>query len=129
MRGGGEKGGDEEEFTRVCVKNLPKSLEERRLKEHFSGCGGRVTDVKIVRTRLWTSCVVPPCFVCLLGCCGKHDCGTTLCGSSCGGDVVSAVVSWVVCALTRERKGVAGCARKLECENVHVRVRMRVRVC
>ena len=36
--------------SRVCVKNLPSSVDERRLKEFFSG-KGEVTDAKVMRTR------------------------------------------------------------------------------
>lgn len=36
--------------SRVCVKNLPKYVNEARLKEHFSA-KGEVTDVKVLRTR------------------------------------------------------------------------------
>lgn len=41
-------------YTRVCVKNVPKHVNEARLKEHFAA-QGEVTDVKLLRTR-W----VPP---------------------------------------------------------------------
>lgn len=40
----------EEPTTRICVKNLPKYVDEARLKEHFSQ-KGEVTDVKIMRTK------------------------------------------------------------------------------
>jgi multiple RNA-binding domain-containing protein 1 len=36
--------------SRLCVKNLPKHVDEPRLKEHFSS-KGEVTDVKIIRTK------------------------------------------------------------------------------
>eukprot|EP00963_Diacronema_lutheri_P014249 scaffold2858_cov659-Pavlova_lutheri.AAC.220 len=36
--------------TRVIVKNLPKYLDEKRMREHF-GAMGEVTDVKIVRLK------------------------------------------------------------------------------
>lgn len=35
--------------TRVCVKNLPKHVDDRRLREHFQR-KGVVTDVKVLRT-------------------------------------------------------------------------------
>jgi multiple RNA-binding domain-containing protein 1 len=35
--------------SRICVKNLPKHVDERRLREHFSA-KGEVTDAKIMRT-------------------------------------------------------------------------------
>eukprot|EP00624_Nannochloropsis_granulata_P005901 evm.model.NODE_4201_length_13017_cov_21.102097.1 len=37
-------------FTRLCVKNIPKHVDERRLKEHF-GERGMVTDAKLLRTK------------------------------------------------------------------------------
>ena len=37
-------------FTRLCVKNVPKHVDERRLKEHF-GQRGMVTDAKLLRTK------------------------------------------------------------------------------
>lgn len=52
--------------SRLCVKNLPKYLNEAKLKEHF-GAKGEVTDVKVLRTRwvgtgsehkAWLSCTV-----------------------------------------------------------------------
>eukprot|EP00741_Cyanophora_paradoxa_P005516 tig00000893_g5348.t1 len=36
--------------SRLCVKNIPKHLNEKRLKEHFE-TKGEVTDVKIIRTK------------------------------------------------------------------------------
>jgi multiple RNA-binding domain-containing protein 1 len=36
--------------SRLCIKNIPKYLNETRLKEHF-GSKGEVTDVKILRTK------------------------------------------------------------------------------
>lgn len=36
--------------SRICVKNIPKHVDETRLREHFS-LKGRVTDAKIMRTR------------------------------------------------------------------------------
>eukprot|EP00887_Chlorella_sp_A99_P005214 scaffold1.g5214.t1 len=36
--------------SRICVKNLPKYVDEKRLREHFS-LKGEVTDAKIMRTR------------------------------------------------------------------------------
>ena len=36
--------------SRICVKNLPKYADDRRLKEHFSS-HGEVTDAKVMRTR------------------------------------------------------------------------------
>ncbi|GAB4818001.1 hypothetical protein N2152v2_005047 [Parachlorella kessleri] len=36
--------------SRVCVKNLPKHVDEKRLREHFSA-KGEVTDAKIMRTK------------------------------------------------------------------------------
>jgi hypothetical protein len=36
--------------SRICVKNLPKYADEKRLREHF-GAKGEVTDVKVMRTR------------------------------------------------------------------------------
>jgi hypothetical protein len=40
----------EEPTSRLCVKNLPKHLTEKRLKDHFA-TKGAVTDVKILKTR------------------------------------------------------------------------------
>ncbi|GAB5029749.1 rna-binding protein 19 [Nannochloropsis oceanica] len=37
-------------FTRLCVKNVPKHVDERRLKVHF-GQQGMVTDAKLLRTK------------------------------------------------------------------------------
>ena len=48
--------GDEEQHeapppsSRICVKNLPKYVDEARLREHFTA-KGEVTDSKIMRTR------------------------------------------------------------------------------
>lgn len=36
--------------SRVCVKNLPKHVDEKRLREYFSA-KGEVTDAKIMRTK------------------------------------------------------------------------------
>lgn len=36
--------------SRICVKNLPKYVDDRRLREHFAA-RGEVTDAKIMRTR------------------------------------------------------------------------------
>mmetsp|Transcript_8890 Transcript_8890/g.26983 ORF Transcript_8890/g.26983 Transcript_8890/m.26983 type:complete len:438 (-) Transcript_8890:12-1325(-) len=36
--------------SRLCVKNLPKYAEDKRLREHF-GARGELTDVKVLRTR------------------------------------------------------------------------------
>lgn len=36
--------------SRLCVKNLPKYVDEARLREHFEA-KGEVTDAKIVRTK------------------------------------------------------------------------------
>ena len=36
--------------SRICVKNLPKYVDEGRLREHF-GAKGEVTDAKVMRTR------------------------------------------------------------------------------
>lgn len=42
---------DERPITsRICVKNLPKYVDDRRLREHFEA-KGEVTDAKIMRTR------------------------------------------------------------------------------
>lgn len=35
--------------SRLIVKNVPKHLDEQRLRLHFSGQGGVVTDAKIMR--------------------------------------------------------------------------------
>ena len=39
-----------EQTSRIIVKNLPKHVDESRLREHFSA-KGEVTDAKIMRTR------------------------------------------------------------------------------
>ncbi len=39
--------------SRICVKNLPKYVDDRRLREHFAA-KGEVTDAKVMRTR-WGS--------------------------------------------------------------------------
>ena len=36
--------------SRLCVKNIPKYVNETRLKEFFSS-KGEVTDVKVLKTR------------------------------------------------------------------------------
>lgn len=36
--------------SRLCVKNLPKYVDDRRLREHFAA-KGEVTDAKVMRTR------------------------------------------------------------------------------
>lgn len=36
--------------SRICVKNIPKHIDDTRLKEHFSQ-KGEVTDAKVMRTR------------------------------------------------------------------------------
>jgi hypothetical protein len=41
--------------SRLCIKNIPKYLNEARLKEHF-GSKGEVTDVKILRTK-WVALI------------------------------------------------------------------------
>lgn len=38
-------------MTRLCVKNLPKSIDEGRLRKHFGSTGGEVTDVKLLKTK------------------------------------------------------------------------------
>ena len=45
----GEGEGDPSPSSRLCVKNVPKHVNEARLREHFAS-QGEVTDVKIVRT-------------------------------------------------------------------------------
>ncbi|KAF9618217.1 hypothetical protein IFM89_000852 [Coptis chinensis] len=37
-------------MSRICVKNLPKSVEEKRLRDHFSQ-RGEITDAKLIRTK------------------------------------------------------------------------------
>lgn len=39
-----------EQTSRIIVKNLPKHVDESRLREHFSA-KGEVTDAKVMRTR------------------------------------------------------------------------------
>lgn len=39
-----------QQTSRIIVKNLPKHVDERRLREHFSA-KGEVTDAKVMRTR------------------------------------------------------------------------------
>lgn len=42
--------------SRLIVKNLPKYVDEGRLKEHF-GSHGEVTDCRVIRTRyVWFGC-------------------------------------------------------------------------
>ncbi|KAG4954373.1 hypothetical protein JHK87_039967 [Glycine soja] len=38
-------------WSRICVKNLPKDVGEDELREFFSGKGGIITDVKLMRTK------------------------------------------------------------------------------
>ena len=40
----------EEASSRLCVKNIPKYVTEKRLKEHFAAKGA-VTDIKILKTK------------------------------------------------------------------------------
>lgn len=42
--------------SRICVKNLPKYVDDRRLRDHFAA-KGEVTDAKIMRTRCVGSAV------------------------------------------------------------------------
>ena len=39
----------QEPSSRICVKNMPKHVDEKRLREHFSQ-KGEVTDAKVMRT-------------------------------------------------------------------------------
>ena len=41
--------------SRLCVKNIPKYVDEKRLREFFSA-KGEVTDVKILRTKCGFQC-------------------------------------------------------------------------
>ena len=42
--------------TRLCVKNLPKHCDEKRLRQHFAQSGeGDVTDVRVMRTKVGKS--------------------------------------------------------------------------
>ena len=42
--------------SRLCVKNLPKHCDEKRLRQHFAQSGeGDVTDVRVMRTKLGKS--------------------------------------------------------------------------
>jgi RNA recognition motif-containing protein len=41
---------DPDRTSRICVKSLPKYVNEDRVREHFSS-KGEVTDVKVLRTR------------------------------------------------------------------------------
>lgn len=47
-----EEGGNlsEEPSSRLCVKGIPKYVNESRLREHFSAKGA-VTDVKVLKTK------------------------------------------------------------------------------
>jgi hypothetical protein len=36
--------------SRLCIKNIPKYADEKRLRDHFSA-KGEVTDVKVMKTR------------------------------------------------------------------------------
>ena len=44
-------GPQSQSFTRLCVKNVPKHVDEKRLREHFAAQGGQVTDAKLLRTK------------------------------------------------------------------------------
>lgn len=51
---------EQEPSSRICVKNLPKYVDDVRLREHFSA-KGEVTDAKVMRSRCeprrrWHSC-------------------------------------------------------------------------
>ena len=37
--------------TRILIRNIPKHMTEARLRTHFAGAGGTVTDAKIIRTK------------------------------------------------------------------------------
>ena len=41
---------DEAPSSRLCIKNLPKYVDEKRLRDAFNA-KGEVTDVKVLRTR------------------------------------------------------------------------------
>ena len=42
--------------SRLCVKNLPKHCDEKRLRQHFAQSGeGEVTDVRVMRTKVGKS--------------------------------------------------------------------------
>lgn len=45
--------------SRLCVKNIPKYMNESRLKEHFAA-KGPVTDVKVLKTRQGVAHVQQP---------------------------------------------------------------------
>jgi multiple RNA-binding domain-containing protein 1 len=49
MSAEGEQAATLEPSTRLCVKNIPKYVDEKRLRQHFS-LKGEVTDVKIMKT-------------------------------------------------------------------------------
>ena len=57
LQGGGsaqqgqeQQGKQQEPSSRLCVKGLPKYVDEAKLREHFS-LKGEVTDCKVMRTR------------------------------------------------------------------------------